>query len=700
MSAIPVKSGTLAGGAYEACLLPLLDALGWMGGKAMLREAMPRGKGAMDKDAFLEAMANLKFRARRAQADLSDIDCALLPCLFVREDGMLPLVLLRRSGSRVLAFDGETGVYSMIDAIGSGEAVFFRWFAENDAVLLDRGPGWTAALALRFRGSFALLILLTLAVNLLGLASPLIVMGVYNQVLQAPSGGTVLFLSIGMVMFLLTDSGFRFLRGYVLAYLSTRMGNIIGNQVVRRILYLPPSYTESAPLASQLSRIRDFESMVDFMAGPAVILLELPLAILAVAVIAFLGGGLVWVPLAGVGLLGLVCVAATRMFRAAGAGAADSGAKRHEFQVETLTTLPALRSAGLSETWSRRFRDLSADASMQSFRAARLNSALSSFSQMLVAATGLLTMAVGATLVMAGTLDAGALMACMLLTWRSIGSFRSVLLMMSQLDRVRKSVDQVDRLMNMPLENRSDTVMRLRREIKGRVQFVQVSLRYTPEANPAVVGLSFDLSPGSVLAVAGHDGAGKTSVLKMLLSMYRPQAGRILLDGMNIWQMDPLLLRGALAYAPEELALFPGTVRENILLSDPAALEADILRAVEDAGIGRQIKALGLGLDTVLDTASDRNAALLRGIVLARVWLRRTNLRIFDEPFRGMDNEQAESFREKVRNCRGQETVILATNERRGLELADQILLLDEGRVRAFGPADRILTQFKGEFRG
>ncbi len=167
-------------------------------------------------------------------------------------------------------------------------------------------------------------------------------------------------------------------------------------------------------------------------------------------------------------------------------------------------------------------------------------------------------MAMSVTNVLAQEMTMGALVACMILVWRVLAPLRSGFVVMLQVERINKSVLQVDRLMNLDIEQHTESLLTLNRELRGDVEFSQVSIRYMSDAHPALLGVSFSVSHGEVLAIAGHDGAGKSTILKLIMGLYRPQAGRIALDNTSLRQMDPLSLRRSIGYAPQTPQFFMG----------------------------------------------------------------------------------------------------------------------------------------------
>jgi len=242
----------------------------------------------------------------------------------------------------------------------------------------------------------------------------------------------------------------------------------------------------------------------------------------------------------------------------------------------------------------------------------------------------------------------------------------------------------------------------------GRVTFRRVSLRYKADADPAVVGVDFDVRPGEVVAVIGGNGSGKSTLLKLILGIYAPQAGNIQIDGRDIRQIDPVELRHAIAYAPQECQFFYGTIAQNLRLAHPLATDSDLRQAAREAGVLDEILALeqgsGLWRRTGFDarigdsTSNQIPTSLQQRLNLARAYLKRSAITLFDEPGSGLDFASDRRFVEAVEAMKGKSTVFIVTHRPSHVRLADRIVWLEGGHVVAAGPADEVKKHIPKDF--
>lgn len=681
-------------------LIPLLDALGWHGDEGYLFAALPHMRSDIGLVEMLNAMANLKFEGRLQQAKLADIDPRQMPCLFVPNRGGA-MVLMGKVGKETLFFDGATSEYRQIETKNYiGQVAFFKPMGKNSDSFLKQQQDWFNRVVKRFSRAFVLGGVISGILTLLALLTPLFIMTIYDQLQSAASIEALSYLGIGVGLYIIADGGFRFLRSQLFNFNSVRLGNIIGNEVLRRILYLPPAYTETANLGAQVARIRDFETVREFLSGPAATaLFELPFLIILVAGLFFIGGSLAWVPVVAIVVLVLFGVTVLPFMRRANTVAAQTGSERQEFILEAMTNLRTIKNVGATHKWLERFRELSANSAVATYSTKKVTAIINAFSNGLVMLSGLLTMALGVEMVMAGTISSGALMASMIMTWRILAPLRTGFSVMAQTGRIRRSIDQIDRLMNLRLESKQETALVNVLRLGGRVKFSNVAIRYSSDAAPALIGINFEAKPGEIVVILGHDGAGKTSILKLIMGLYIPQAGQVLLDNTNVRQMAPMSLRSAIGYSPQRDNFVYGTIAQNLRLSRPQAQQEEIEQACWKAQVLDDIMELPEGFETRIgDHNIDQlSISMRKRLNLARVFMREPKLVLLDEPETGMTDWEVDNQVASISMQKGDATMIVATHNLRFLDIADKVIWLERGRIRMMGTPAEVSEAFNKE---
>ncbi|MEO5333405.1 MAG: ATP-binding cassette domain-containing protein [Magnetococcus sp. YQC-5] len=683
---------------FAKCLTPLLDAIGWRGSRMQFMEALPYQPDAMDMSDFLNIMASLKFSSRSERVLLNLLDPRLLPCLFVPDQAPAMVILKSGTDGHWLVFHGGDGGFVQIPSAGmAGQVVLFTPIRKDGVSPLNQQERWFRRSLERFTGIFVWGGVLSFLLCIVAMIGPIFTMTIYDQVLGGSETYSLYLFIVGGLLFFLLEFGFRFLRAWLYGFVSVRLNYIAGTEIFRRILYLPPSYTESSSLGAQVSRIRDFESVRDFFSGQGwIALMELPFTILLFIALVYVAGPLAYVVVgAGLVLMGMGWLLYPWLEQANNDVAARTSAKR-QFLVELLTNFRAIKYTGSGDYWRKRHEALSADAALSTYQSSHLTNLINTLSQTVVTLAGVLTLSLGVFAVLGNTLTVGGLMAAMMLTWRILTPMRTGFGVITQIGKIKKSILQLDRLMNLTLEKTQEASLAFSREFDGLVEFSQVSLRYTNEAYPALLGVSFVVHPRKTLLIAGHDGAGKSTVLKLVLGMHHPQAGRIMIDKLNVRQMDPILLRRSLAYAPQKDILFYGAIAQNFRFSDPSASDDDLKKAAEKVGLLEEIQALPQQFETRI---GDHNIAQLpssfkRRLALARAFLRNGKIMLLDEPERGLTEDQLIRLKSELKKMNGRNTVLLVSNHPELFDLADDVLWLENNRVRSWGPKDTILPEF------
>ncbi len=691
----------------SACLLPLIDALGWKGDPRHVAEAVPHFIDSLDITGFLNVMGNLNYGCRWADIRLDRVDARMMPCLFVPKGRPAVIVLGTESGT-IRIVDGGTGaVTDGAPPAWEGTAYFFTPVEEE-----ERGPkpaenGWFWSTMRRFRGLVCQLLGASLILNLLALATPLFVMSIYDRVIPTGSVVTLAYFGVGVLIAMLSDFMLRTVRARVLAFVGARIDTILGGAVFQRILFLPPSLTEGSTIGAQVARLKSFESVRDVFSGPiALILLELPFVVIFIIAIGILGGPIATVPIFMLGLFALLGVAMAPVVRSSMAKAAKAASRKQEFVIETLSNVRAIKYSGAEAVWLERFRALSAKAAMDGFRTSQVAALISTISHVLMVSAGVATIGFGVVRVIGGEMTLGALVASMILVWRVLAPLQTGFLVINKISQVRSSIAQLNSLMSMRPERSRGAMPAPLDNVQGRVTFSRVSLRYSADADPAIVGASFDVEPGEVVAIVGANGSGKSTLLKLLLGMHAPQAGSILIDNRDIRQIDPIELRHAIGYVPQTCQFFYGTIAQNLRLANPLASDGELLEAARRAGVLEDILALEqgsgkwrrTGFDVRVGDASVKQipASLQQRLNLARAYLKRAPIMLFDEPGAGLDFVGDQKFIETVKQLRGKATIFIVTHRPSHMKAADKIIWLEGGQVMAAGPVEDVMKRMPG----
>ncbi|MES2905516.1 MAG: ATP-binding cassette domain-containing protein [Pseudomonadota bacterium] len=667
---------------WNEILQPLLTALSWKGSERSIHEAVPAGAYAVDLEALRSIMVHLGYSSLLRRGNPRALDARWLPAIWLDAQGTPHLMT---SAQDQAAAPNATMDLVLFQAVPAAEAI-------------DPNPSLRAA-SKRFHPVLRHILFCSLLVGALALAPTYYNMAIYDHVIASSSASGLLMLVAGAILALCAEIGLRQWRSKQLAYFGARVDHFVSCSVFQQLLFMPTSFTERASVSSQLARLRDFESVREFFTGPiATLLFEMPLIAIYLVAMAVIGGWLALVPLALLVAYTVLLVTTNGVLKERSRAATNAISQRHDFLLEFSSKLRAIRLNGLEQVWLERWRQVSANASVASFRASLSAQAVEVVSYVLMTLGGIATIGFGITAVIDQALTTGALIASMMLVWRILAPMQMLCSSITRIQQLRSTVHQVQRVLAMPVEH-NPNLPSVNFTTQGRVSFHRVTLRYNQTSDPALLGVSFEAKPGEMIAIRGSNGSGKSSILKLALGLYQPQGGSVRIDGVDIRQLDPVALRQSIAYVPQTAQLFPGSVRDNLLLANPSASEPTCLEALRAACALEDVLALPQGLDTPVMSDESQSIPFLlqQRLNLARAYLRTAPIMLFDEASHSLGADNDAAFTNILAQLRSKCTLILVTHREDHMLLADRLLVLDKGEMTHAGPPDQVLTALRGK---
>ena len=692
------RIGDVANRDSAAVVNRFLKLTGWTQGARRVFESMPHADSVENIAAFRSMLFRLGYKTTVEDASADNLRDEYLPCFVRTKTGKLLLIEKAVDRETVLAFDPKTGdcLDTRIDDI-AGAAIFPELHKAPSAAEGAPPPKWSSTAITAFKPVILQIFLISFLINIFALAPPLYVMNVYDKAIGSKSLDVLIGLSIGIMLVVAADYALRQIRVGLQAYLGARLDEQLNETAFRHLQHLALSYTDEAPVGSQLTRLRQMTSLHEAFTGPlAGAVFDLPFVILFITVIAIIGGHLVWVPLALIAAYLVVSAWAVpktgRLIRKAG----DAKAQLNNLTVEAVSNQRAIKDLGAEHVWLGRQRRLSADSSVASMNARQLNFLIQTFSQSMVAVAGVAILAIGASLVVAGDLSAGALIAVMALSWRVLGPIRNIFLSGLTLSQTLQSVEQIDRLVRIPLEREPNTGPSIPRRFKGHVVFDRVTFKYAGQKEPALRSISFEVKPGELLCLYGHGGSGTSTALRVLLGLYQQQAGSVFIDGLDLRQLDKGEWRHSLGVGLNSLDLFHGTIAQNIRLAHPAASDDEVADIVRRFKIDRYFgSTLTEGLETKCSTSARSTwpDALVSRIMLCRAFIKQTPIYLLDEPAALLDDEGEQALLTLIAERRKTSSIIMTTQRPSHMRLADRVVWMERGAVREMGPPEDVVPK-------
>ncbi len=682
--------------AAQVCLDPLLMALGWNGVERHLFEALPHFDNIETIEDLRAVLVRLNFSTAPVETNIKNIKPELMPCLFVSSGTIYVLLGYEENGS-LSAFDGSTQEF--VDFPDrqdkKGTAYILAPISREGA---DTSKNWLGDVIMKFRRLFGMMFGLGFISNLLALALPIYVMTVYDKAINSKSISVLIGLLIGISIVLFFDIIIRRLRAKSQAYFGARLDELISTQAFSQLMHMHLRMTEAASIGGQITRLRLLESVREAFTGPlANALIDIPFIVIFIIAIIIIGGPIAWVPFVLTGVYALMLVITVPMMRKYSSQAGDSKAKLQNLVIEAISQHRTIRGTSAEHVWIERFQTYSALYAYKNINMKNLNHTTQTLSQSFLQITGIATLGIGALMVMNNSLTAGALIAVMALSWRVLNPLHQAFVSLTQLGDTLQSLEQVNKLMRLPLERVPNKLPSVYRTFQGKVDANRLIFSYPGTNEPVLRGLSFSIQPGELVVVTGGTGSGKATIIKVLLGLYPLQGGSVSVDGVDIRQLDPGEWRHAISYIPNTLDLFYGSISQNMRLANPTATEIDITEVAEELGLldGEYAEYLPEGVNTRLTSKrlAELPDDLKQRILLARSFIKTAPIHMYASPSQKLNAEGKSLLIKKLNKFRGKSTVIIVTQERSLVQQADKVIYMKEGQIIFEGDPETMIKK-------
>lgn len=683
-------------------LLPLLIKLGWNKDVRQLIESLPHFAEKLTLIEFRNLMANLGFKSEQQESYLTNISPHKLPCLFVSSGGesmLVEKIFTDNVAQTATVLHGNTGkqkiltLHQIINLYGT--VYYFSKFSPDK----HQDKNWFLSIIKKFKSIIGQIVIVHLFYNCLSIGTSFFIMIIYDKIIPSGSVSMLLHFSIGIAIVLSAIYLIGVLKNKLIAYMVVRLDRTVGYVIIKHILELPASYTENVTLNNQIAKIRDFDNIRDFFSSNvAMLFFELPLSVVFLIAIIFIGGWMVVVPLILSILFFCLSIVGHSLINEIIKLQNHDAIMKQGFVFETFANMRALKSSGVIPKWIIKFEVIIKNIAKYSFKSAMINHVLLATADlvMLLAAIGVLGF--GAILAMQDRLSAGSLIAVMLLTWKILDPLKMFFMSLPTIGQIKNSISQVNSLINLPTEIRRENLVKI--FTVNSIEFQRVSFRYPMQENASLLGVSFNINPGTINCITGKNGAGKSTIIKLILALYHIQAGNIKINNMNINQLDPVSLRKSIAYVPQDAKLFFGTIKQNLLLANPLATQLEIKQATILADVHEDVMQLKNNYDTHLGDQGELklSANFRQKLILARAYLSNAKTLIFDAPYLCCDYQEEHKFLSALKQLKQERAIVLVTSKISLLEAADQIIHLKSMQVVFQGKPDQVLPAILEEY--
>ena len=652
---------------------------------------------------FVRAAERVGISARISNRSLDKIPDVVLPCVILLKDRRACILLSRNDHEATVIFP-ETGEGSdslplkELEELYAGYTILtrpsFKYRVDKDEKLQNRSGSWFWGTMRQFWPTYLQVIVAAFLINSFALASPLFIMNVYDRVVPNRALETLWVLAIGVIIVIGFDLLLKSLRAYFVDNAGKRADVLLSSRIFEQVLNLQVKArpTSAGAFANHL---REFETLRDFFTSVTVTaLVDLPFLGIFLFIIYLIGGPLFIIPAVAIPAVLIIGLFLQWPMRRAVAKTSEEAAQKHGVIIETISALDTVKSMGIEghmqKEWER-FVGKTAETGVAARFFAGLGINLSATAMQLVT-VGVVVYGVILMGEPNSTITVGALIACTILTGRTMAPLGQIAGLLTRLNQAMVALKGLNNIMSLPVERGAEKRQLSRPNIQGDIEFKNVTFKYPGSDLPSLNDVSFKIRAGEKVGIIGPVGSGKTTISRLLINLYEPDEGAVLIDGTDIRQIDPSDIRRSIGSVMQDITLFQASVRQNITMGHPQADDEMILNAAKLSGVHDFISKHPHGYDLHV---GEKGATLSGGqrqtIGLARAFLPNPPILMLDEPTSAMDLNSERQLINRMQSYIDGKTVLLVTHRTSLFSLVNRIIVLGNGKIAADGPRDEIL---------
>ncbi|RKP44407.1 type I secretion system permease/ATPase [Trinickia fusca] len=654
------------------------------------------GQAFAEPDLLLAAKA-LELKARCVSVEPARLSKLALPCIALGKDGH-HFVVARAEADKILIQDPRAAGPEIVEldalrARWTGRVILIASRASLVGQLQRFDFSWFIPAVVKYRRLLLEVLGVSFAIQLFALITPLFFQVVMDKVLVHRGLTTLDVICIALLVCSAFEVLLSGLRTYVFSHTTNRIDVELGAKLFRHLLDLPLPYFAARRVGDTVARVRELENIRNFLTGQALTAsIDVVFSVVFLATMCFYS-----VKLTAIVAASMPCyVAISMLIVPVLRGRLDEkfarGADNQSFLVETVSGIETVKAMAVEPQFTRKWDQQLASYVSAGFRVTSLANLGQQGIQMIGKLVTLLTLWIGARLVIDGKLSVGQLIAFNMLA----GHVASPVLRLAQLwqdfQQVGISMQRLGDILNTRTE-----VPQSRQalpQLRGDIAFEDIRFRYQPDAPEVLKGVTLEIAAGEVVGVVGRSGSGKSTLTKLLQRLYVPEAGRIRIDGIDLALADPAWLRRQVGVVLQENLLFNRTIRENIALSDPSQPLDAVIEAAKLAGAHDFIIEFPQGYDTVV---GEHGAGLSGGqrqrVAIARALMGNPRILIFDEATSALDSESERAIQNNMRAICAGRTVIVIAHRLSAVRHANRIVAMDKGQIVEIGPHDELIER-------
>lgn len=671
-----------------------------------LRHQWQSTQAVLSETDFIRALNSLNLKAEAKNCKLSDLNNEFMPVAAPLPDGQyLTLLRINQSDNEwfcLVIKPGETTPRKLNMAefaqLWANRVIFIK--SRDDLSSEQRFDlKWFIPSLIKHKRVFTEVIIISVFLQLFALATPFFFQIVMDKVLVHRGFTTLDILAIGFGALLLFELVMGIVRNYLMVHTTSKIDVELGANLFNHVLHLPASYFDSRQVGHTVARIKELDTLREFITGGALtLMIDLSFLLLFIAVLWMFSPTLTWIVLGSLPFYLLLSILITPTLRQRLNESFKRSAENQAFLVESITGIDTVKSMALEPKMQQRWEKQIAQATNIGFKAKNLSNIATQTAQFISKFTTVLIIWFGALLVMDNQLTIGELIAFNMIAGRVSAPILKLVQLWQEFQQAGISLKRLGDILNTPSESHSQASQASLPSLQGSIGLQHVSFRYSLHSPTVLNRINLEIQAGESIGIVGASGSGKSTLTKLIQRIYMPTQGKILVEGVDLAQVNTDWLRSNISVVPQESFLFNKSVRDNIAIRSPGENLETIVKAAKLAGAHEFITELPAAYDTLVgERGSNLSGGQRQRIAIARALINNPKIVIFDEATSALDYISEEKIRKQMRLiCRGR-TVITVAHRLNTVKHCDRILVLEQGEIVETG-SHQALMRMNGRY--
>lgn len=674
--------------------------------RTVLRAGLPLVNNRLTVELVARAARRAGFTSRILKRSLADMRTAELPAILLLKDrrAVVALAADRENKTLQVVFPESQGMDEIsiqeLQPEYMGVAIFvkpkFRINNRHIKKPSDDGGNWFWGTIFSSWRLYRDVLLASFLINCFVLATPFFIINAYDRIVPNSAFDTLWALSVGMMIIYIFELILRGFRGYFIDVAGKKSNLVLSSILFEKVCGLRLEHRPKS-VGSFTKKLQQFESIRDFITSLSITaLVDLPFTVLALFALWYIGNEIVWIAVVCIVIILFYSTLLQIPLKNSVKQSFQAEAQKNAILVEGISGIETIKTLGAESKIQRAWEEAVSFISIWSARTRFLSSSIAHVSHFTQNLCIVAIIIAGVYLVSEGRMTGGGLIACMIITRRAISPMTEVVSLMTRFHQARNALKTLNGIMALPSERPAEKVFLHRTHINGEISLHNLSFSYPGQTSVVLSNININIQPGEKVGIIGPIGSGKTTLGKLLLGLYEPTSGMVAVDGTDIRQIDPAELRNFVGYVPQDVVLFRGSVRDNIILGATEVDDAEIYQAAKISGVSQFVEQHPMGFDLPIDEQGrNLSGGQRQTIAIARALLLNPPILVMDEPTSSMDASTEKYIRRNLTSALAGKTTIIITHRTSLLELVDRIVVISNRTVVADGTRQRILEALK-----